>query len=270
MNALRAPKTPPRESTGFDGIRGTGLTKSYGTAVVLDDVWIDLPRGGVTALIGPNGAGKSTLLSIVGRLLQADGGRVSIDGLDVSSTASDVLARKLAVLRQDNHLDIRLTVRDLVTFGRYPHSKGRPTADDLAHVDRALAYLELTDLADRFLDQLSGGQRQRAFVAMVLCQDTDFVLLDEPLNNLDLRHAVAMMQRLRAAARELGRTVVVVLHDLNVASCYADTIVAMREGRIAACGSPAEIMQDSVLESVYGLPVKVHELDGQRIATYYC
>jgi iron complex transport system ATP-binding protein len=269
MTMLKIRPVPTRE-TSTDGIRATGVTKAYGTSVVLDDVTIDLPRGGVTALIGPNGAGKSTLLSVVGRLLRADGGRVTVDGLDVSSTASDVLARKLAVLRQDNHLDIRLTVRDLVTFGRYPHSRGRPGPNDLVHVENALSHLDLTDLADRFLDQLSGGQRQRAFVAMVLCQDTDFVLLDEPLNNLDLRHAITMMQRLRTAARELGRTVVVVLHDLNVASCYADTIVAMREGRIAACGTPEEVITDEVLTDVYALPVKVHDLDGQRIATYYC
>jgi len=251
------------------GIRAEGVTKRYGHTVVVDDVHLDLPLGGVTALIGPNGAGKSTLLSIVGRLLAADGGRVTVAGLDVATTRGDELARRMAVLRQENHLDIRLTVRDLVTFGRYPHSKGRPTAEDLAHVERALDYLDLADLADRFLDQLSGGQRQRAFVAMVLCQDTDVVLLDEPLNNLDLRHAVSMMGRLRDAAGELGRTIVVVVHDINVASCYADTIVAMRDGKVAACGSPAQIMQPHLLEDIYGLPVRVHELDGQLIATYY-
>ena len=255
--------------TDLAGIRAEGVTKRDGRSLVVDDVSLDLPLGGVTALIGPNGAGKSTLLAIIGRLLAADGGRVSVAGLDVSSTPSDQLARRMAVLRQENHLDIRLTVRELVTFGRYPHSKGRPTADDLVHVERALDYLDLGDLADRYLDQLSGGQRQRAFVAMVLCQDTDVVLLDEPLNNLDLCHAVSMMGRLRDAARELGRTVVVVVHDLNVASCYADTIVAMREGRVAACGSPAEIMRPDLLEDIYGLPVRVHELDGQLIATYY-
>ncbi|WP_212723215.1 ABC transporter ATP-binding protein [Nocardioides jishulii] len=247
-----------------------GVTKRYGHTVVVDDVRLDLPTGGVTALIGPNGAGKSTLLSIMGRLLGADEGRVEVAGLDVATTRGDVLARRLAVLRQENRLDIRLTVRDLVAFGRYPHSKGRPTADDLAHVERALDYLDLGDLADRFLDQLSGGQRQRAFVAMVLCQNADVVLLDEPLNNLDLRHGVAMMGRLRDAARELGRTIVVVVHDINVASCYADTIVAMTQGRVVASGTPDEIIQPDLLGSIYGLPVAVHELGGQRIATYYC
>ncbi|WP_110241059.1 ABC transporter ATP-binding protein [Nocardioides gilvus] len=251
------------------GIRAEGVTKSYGRTVVVDDVSIELPVGGLTALIGPNGAGKSTFLSIAARLLAADHGRVSVDGLDVTTTPGDVMARRLAVLRQDNHLEIRLTVRDLVAFGRFPHSKGRPTPEDLVHVEQAMAYLDLEEYADRYLDELSGGQRQRAFVAMVLCQDTDFVLLDEPLNNLDLRHAVAMMRRLRDAARELGRTVVVVVHDINIASCYADTIVAMCDGQVAASGSPAEIMRSELLEQIYGLEVGVHELDGQLIATYY-
>ncbi len=256
-------------ATATSGLRAEGVTKRYGTTVVLDDVDLTLPSGGVTALIGPNGAGKSTLLSIIGRLLAADDGRVSVDGLDVANTPGDELACRLAVLRQDNHLDLRLTVRDLVTFGRYPYCKGRPGPEDLQHVERALDYLSLRSFADRFLDQLSGGQRQRAFVAMVLCQDTDYVLLDEPLNNLDLRHAISMMGRLRDAATELGRTIVVVLHDVNIASCYADAIVAMREGRIRRHGTPEQIMRPDVLEEIYGLPVAVHRLDGQLIATYY-
>ncbi|MBE7323843.1 ATP-binding cassette domain-containing protein [Nocardioides sp. Y6] len=272
MTETVAPPLAPSSTPGGGepAVRVESVSKRYGQTLVVDDVHLELPVGGVTALIGPNGAGKSTLLSIMGRLLSADGGRVSISGLDVATARGDDLARKLAVLRQENRLDIRLTVRDLVTFGRYPHSKGRPGPDDLLHVERALAYLDLSDLADRFLDQLSGGQRQRAFVAMVLCQDTDVVLLDEPLNNLDLRHAVAMMGRLRDAARELGRTIVVVVHDLNIASCYADTIVAMSQGRVVAHGTPTEVIEPELLSGIYGLPVAVNEIDGQRIATYYC
>src|SRR5690606_37798333 len=130
---------------------------------------------GITSIIGPNGAGKSTLLGMISRLLPMDAGTVTVDGLDVTRTPSDVLAQRLAILRQDNHIAARLTVRDLVAFGRYPHSKGRPTVDDRRHIEEALSFLELTELADRFVDELSGGQRQRASVAMVLCQDTDYV-----------------------------------------------------------------------------------------------
>ncbi|MET0267330.1 MAG: ABC transporter ATP-binding protein [Duganella sp.] len=245
------------------------ISKRYADTVVVDDVSLTLPAGGITAIIGPNGAGKSTLLSIISRLLPMSAGQVLVDGIDVASGDSAALARRLAILRQDNHLPMRLTVRDLVAFGRYPHSKGRPTVEDAAHVERALGYLGLDALSGRFLDQLSGGQRQRAFVAMVLCQDTDYVLLDEPLNNLDMRHAVDMMQLLRRAATELGKTVILVLHDINFASCYADRIVAMCDGRVAFHGTPAELIRPDVLRALYQLDIRVHEVDGQRICVYY-
>lgn len=245
------------------------LSKRYADTVVVDNVTLTLPAGGVTAIIGPNGAGKSTLLSMISRLLPMSAGRVLVDGIDVVTGDSAALARRLAILRQDNHLPMRLTVRDLVAFGRFPHTGGRPTVADAAHVERALGYLGLTDLAGRFLDQLSGGQRQRAFVAMVLCQDADYVLLDEPLNNLDMRHAVEMMQLLQRAARELGKTVILVLHDINFASCYADRIVAMKDGKLAYFGTPQELIRPAVLRELYQLDIGVHEVDGQRICIYY-
>ncbi|WP_137173069.1 ABC transporter ATP-binding protein [Massilia sp. HP4] len=245
------------------------ISKRYADTVVVDDVTLTLPAGGVTAIIGPNGAGKSTVLSMISRLLPMSAGRVLVDGIDVVNGDSKELAKRLAILRQDNHLPMRLTVRDLVAFGRYPHTQGRPTVDDAAHVERALGYLGLSDLAGRYLDQLSGGQRQRAFVAMVLCQDTDYVLLDEPLNNLDMRHAVDMMALLRRTSRELGKTVILVLHDINFASCYADRIVAMRGGKVAYHGTPLELIQPEVLRDLYQLDIRVHEIDGQRICVYY-
>jgi iron complex transport system ATP-binding protein len=246
-----------------------GLRKSYGPSVVVDDVDLEIPAGGVTSIIGPNGAGKSTLLGIVSRLLDPDAGVVTVDGLDVATTRGDEIAKRLAVLRQDNHLAVRLTVRDLVRFGRYPWSKGRPTAADAELVERAIGWVELDGLADRFLDEMSGGQRQRAFVAMALCQDTDYVLLDEPLNNLDMRHAVSMMRRLRRAADELGRTVVLVLHDINFASCWSDRIVAMRDGAVVHQGTPDEIMREDVLRDIYGMDIPVQEIGGHRIGVYF-
>ncbi|MGY1637037.1 ABC transporter ATP-binding protein [Geodermatophilus sp. SYSU D00742] len=241
------------------------VCKSYGAARVVDDVSLTIPSGGITSLIGANGAGKSTLLSIVARLLPADSGRVVVDGMDVATTPSAVLARRLAVLRQENAMSVRLTVRELVAFGRFPHSGGRLTAEDRRHVDEAIGYFELGALADRHLDQLSGGQRQRAYVAMVMCQGTDYVLLDEPLNNLDMRHAVQMMRMLRRLADELGRTVVLVVHDVNVASCYSDRIVAMRDGHLIAHGPTDELMTPELLRKVFDVDVEVHELDGRRI-----
>lgn len=246
-----------------------GLSKSYGDKIVVDDVWLKLPAGGITSIVGSNGAGKSTLLSMISRLLPMTAGTVTIDGLDVTRTPSDVLARRLSILRQDNHMTSRLTVRDLVTFGRYPYSKGRPTAEDAGHVERALGFLDLGALADRFLDELSGGQRQRAFVAMVLCQDTDYALFDEPLNNLDMKHAASMMKLLRRAADHFGKTIVLVLHDINFASCYSDYIVAMRDGRVARQGPPAEIIQEDILQDVFDLPVTVQDIEGKRFVLYY-
>ena len=247
-------------------IRVRHVAKSYGRRLVLDDVDLDLPAGGLICLVGANGAGKSTLLSVMARLLGSDAGTVEVGGLDVARTPGDELARVLSVLKQDNHLVIRLTVRDLVGFGRYPHNHGRPTAADDEVVDRTLEWMDLTGLAGCHLDEMSGGQRQRAFVAMVLAQETPYMLLDEPLNNLDMVHAVAMMRRLRDASRELGRTVVVVLHDINMAGAWADRIVALRGGRVVAQGTPEEIMTRRCLSTVFGMDVPVHEVDGRRVA----
>jgi len=246
-----------------------GVTKHYGASCVVDGVSLNLPAGGITSIIGPNGAGKSTLLSMVSRLMAMDAGTVVIDGLDVSTTPSDVLARRLSILRQDNHMTARLTVRDLVSFGRYPYSKGRLSAEDQQHINQALEYLNLVDLADRFLDELSGGQRQRAFVAMVLCQDTDYVLLDEPLNNLDMKHAMGMMKLLRRAADELGKTIVLVLHDINFASWYSDHIVAMKLGKVVGQGTADAMIDPGVLSEIYEMDIKVHEIGGQKIGVYY-
>ncbi|MCL8027461.1 iron ABC transporter ATP-binding protein [Nocardioides bruguierae] len=245
------------------------LTKRYGASTVVHEVTLELARPGVTALIGPNGAGKSTLLSLVGRLADADGGAALVDGMDVATTRSRDLAKRLAILRQEHHLEARLSVRDLVGFGRFPHSRGRPGPEDEAVVADVLTRLSLDDLADRYLDELSGGQRQRAFIAMALAQDTEYLLLDEPLNNLDLAHAVAIMRLLRTAADELGKRVVVVLHDINFASRWSDEIVALADGRVVAQGPPADVIRPEVLEDLYGVPVSVHEVDGHRVAVYY-
>jgi iron complex transport system ATP-binding protein len=250
-------------------IETRALSKSYGETLVVDGVDLRIAARGVTSIVGPNGAGKSTLLSMISRLLPMSAGTVTVDGLDVTATPGAEMARRMAILRQDNHMTLRLTVRELVAFGRFPHTRGRLTSDDGAHVERALAYLRLEPLAGRFLDELSGGQRQRAFVAMVLCQDTDYVLLDEPLNSLDMHHAVGMMQLLRRAADELGKTVVLVLHDLNFASCYSDVIVAMKQGRVAGQGTVEQMIRADVLGELYDVPVKVNEIGGQRIAVYY-
>ena len=245
------------------------VVKTYSSEVAIGPVDLKIPAGGVTALVGPNGAGKSTMLTMIGRLLGLDEGAIEVAGYDVSSTRSKDLAKIVSILRQENHFVTRLTVRQLVAFGRFPHSKGRFTPQDEVIINRSIAFLDLADLEHRYLDQLSGGQRQRAYVAMVLCQDTDYVLLDEPLNNLDMRHSVHMMKHLRKAADELGLTVVIVLHDINFAGHYADHICAMKEGRVVEFGSPEEIMVDEVLTRLFDTQVTCIDGPNGRLAVYY-
>lgn len=245
------------------------VRKSYGDEVEIGPVTLEIPTGGITALVGPNGAGKSTLLTMIGRLLGIDEGAIEVAGYDVASTASKDLAKIVSILRQENHFTARLTVRQLVGFGRFPHSRGRLTAVDEEAISRSIDFLDLGDLETRYLDQLSGGQRQRAYVAMVLAQDTEHVLLDEPLNNLDMRHSVQMMQHLRRAAEELGRTIVLVIRDINFAGHYADHICAVKDGKVVEFGTPGQIMTDDVLSRVFDTPVQVIDGPHGPLAVYY-
>jgi iron complex transport system ATP-binding protein len=247
------------------------LSHAYldGTPKVLDDVEVTFPPGQVTALVGSNGAGKSTLLSAMGRLLTPKAGSVLLDGVDIAKAPPTTVAKRMAVLRQDNRISARLTVVDLIRFGRFPYSAGRLTPQDHSVVEQALDYVDMTAMRDCFLDELSGGQRQRAYIAMILAQDTDYVLLDEPLNNLDMRHAAAIMQLLRRTADDLERTVIVVLHDINVASSYCDRIVGMRDGRIVVDGTPAHVMRTDVLAEVFDMQIPVHDIDGHRLALHW-
>ena len=246
-----------------------GLSKSFGKKPVVENVTLQIQPRAITSFIGPNGAGKSTLLSMVSRLLDADTGEVFLDQTDVKRMKSDAFAKRVAILKQANHLNIRLTVRELVSFGRYPYSKGRLNAEDEKFVDQALEYMNLTDLQDKFLDELSGGQKQRAFISMVIAQDTEYILLDEPLNNLDMKHSVQIMKILRKLVDELGKTVVIVLHDINFASVYSDRIVALKDGRLVKDGTTKEIINSEALRDVYDMHIPVQEQDGCRICVYF-
>lgn len=236
---------------------------------VLDDVCINLPAGEVTALVGPNGAGKSTLLAAMARLLTPTSGRVLLDGVNVATAPARDIAQRIAILRQENSLTARLTVVDLVSFGRFPHSGGKLSHHDHNVVKQCLAYLQLDQLQDRYVDELSGGQRQRVFIAMVLAQETNYVLLDEPLNNLDMRHSANMMALLRNVCDELGRTVVLVLHDINIAASYCDRIVGLRDGAVVVNGPAGEVMHQATLEAVFGTQITVHDVAGQRVALHW-
>ena len=233
--------------------------KSYGE-VKIGPVTLDIPKAGITSLIGPNGAGKSTTLLMIGRLLRMDGGQIEVAGRDVSLTKSADLAKVLTILRQENHFVTRLTVRQLVGFGRFPHSKGRLSREDEGIISKYIDFLEMRELENRYLDELSGGQRQRAYVAMILCQETEYVLLDEPLNNLDVARSVQMMEHLRRAAQEFGRTILTVMHDINFAAKYSDRICAMKDGAVAAFGTVEEIMDGALLSEIF--ETKIDIMDG--------
>lgn len=250
-------------------IQVKSLSKFYGKKAVVEDVTVDIHPGKITSFIGPNGAGKSTLLSMVSRLLDADTGEVLLNTSNVRKMKSNDFAKSVSILKQSNYMNVRLTIRELVSFGRFPYSRGRLTEGDEQIVDQSLAYMHLTELQHRFLDELSGGQRQRAFIAMVIAQDTQYILLDEPLNNLDMKHSVQIMKILRRLVDELGKTVVIVLHDINFASVYSDWIVAMKDGKVVKNGPTEEIIQSEALSEIYDMDIPIQEVNNCRICVYF-
>jgi iron complex transport system ATP-binding protein len=250
-------------------IQVQALSKFYGKKKVVEDVTVSIQRGKITSFIGPNGAGKSTLLSMVSRLLDADTGEVLIDQTNIKKMKSNDFSKIVSILKQSNYMNVRLTIRELVSFGRFPYSKGRLTAEDEEMVDQAIEYMALKDMEDRYLDELSGGQKQRAFIAMVIAQDTEYILLDEPLNNLDMKHSVQIMKILRRLVDELGKTVIIVLHDINFASVYSDRIVALKDGKVVKDGPTNEIIQSKALKEIYDMDIPIQEMNNCRICVYF-
>lgn len=245
------------------------LTKFYGKKAVVENVSVNIHPGKITSFIGPNGAGKSTLLSMVSRLIDADTGEVLVNKENAKKMKSNEFSKRVSILKQSNFMNARLTIRELVSFGRYPHSRGRLNAEDLRIIDQSLEYMDLMDMQERYLDELSGGQRQRAFIAMVIAQDTDYILLDEPLNNLDMKHSVQIMKILRRLVDELGKTVVIVLHDINFASVYSDRIVALKDGRIVKDGPTNDIINSDSLKEIYDMDIPIKQLSNCRICVYF-
>jgi len=245
------------------------VSKKYGDRLVVNNVSFDIEKGKITSLIGPNGAGKSTVLSMISRLSLKDAGEILIDGKEISKTQTSELAKMLSILKQSNHINVRLTVRELVSFGRFPYSKGKLTKEDWRFVGEAIHYMDLEPIQELFLDQLSGGQQQRAYIAMTIAQDTDYILLDEPLNNLDMKHAVQIMKVLRRLTDELGKTVVIVIHDINFASCYSDYIIALKDGNLAHYGATNQIMDSKVLANLYEMDISIQDINDHKICVYY-
>lgn len=246
-----------------------GVSKIYGNTKVVEDINLTIEKGTITSFIGPNGAGKSTLISMISRLIAQDDGEITIDGKNISSANHKDLAKKISILKQSNNVNLRLTIRELVSFGRFPYSQGRLKKEDWEKVDEAIRYMELEEIQDKYLDELSGGQRQRAHIAMVIAQDTEYILLDEPLNNLDMRHSVQIMQTLRRLVDELGKTIIIVIHDINFASCYSDHIVALKDGKIVKHGRACDVIDECVLKNIYDMDISIQNINNQRICVYY-
>ncbi len=245
------------------------IYKSYQDFEVLKDINLAIKEGKITALIGSNGAGKSTLLSVVSRLTTQNQGEIWIDGENMFKMSSEAIAKKLAILKQTNHISMRVTVRELITFGRFPHSKGRLKDEDIKMIEMAIDYMKLRDIEHKSIDKLSGGQRQRAYIAMVMAQDTPYILLDEPLNNLDMKHAVEMMSMLEKMVKELGKTIVVVMHDINFAAAFADHIIAMKDGEILAEGNTNDMVEKDILDRTFDHDFCIAGYNGRKVCLYY-
>lgn len=235
------------------------LTIAYEDRPIVDGLSLSIPNGLITALIGANGSGKSTILKTMARLMKAQKGSVYLDGKSIESMPTKQVAQQLAILPQHPTAPDGLTVSELVSFGRYPHQKGIGTLskEDKRMIAMALEMTALTEFADRPLDQMSGGQRQRAWIAMALAQGTDILFLDEPTTYLDMAHQLEVLQLLRRLNKEEGKTIVMVVHDLNHASQYADHVIAIKNGAVVCQGRPSEVITYGMIHEVFGIEADV-------------
>lgn len=245
------------------------LQHKIGNTTILKNINLTIQDGGITALIGANGAGKSTLLSLIARLQEIQQGEIHLDNYNIAHTPSRIIAQELAILTQDNTIHSRISVRELLMFGRYPHHQGRITLEDENIIEIALQRFDLERISHRYLSELSGGQRQRALIAMIFCQQTKYILLDEPLNNLDMFHARELMRLLRQLTDELKLTTIMVVHDINFVAAYADTIIAMKDGEMQMIGTPKEIISTENLKKIFNLDAKVIECQDKSFILYH-
>lgn len=235
------------------------LTLAYERSTIISGLNLAIPKGKITVLVGPNGCGKSTLLKGIGRLLKPKAGVVYLDSDSIFKLPTKTVAKQLGLLPQGPRAPEGLTVRELVAQGRYPYQSWLQqwSKEDEQQVEAALAITELQALADRPVDSLSGGQRQRTWIAMTLAQDTRILLLDEPTTFLDLAHQMEVLDLLYDLNQQKGRTVVMVLHELNQASRYGDQLIAMKAGEIYAQGKPEEVMTEALVQEVFGLACRI-------------
>lgn len=245
------------------------LKKRYDGKEIVKGVDLEIPQGKVLSMIGPNGAGKSTVMKMISRLIEHDDGLIEFDDRPLHRWKSKELSKRLAILTQNNNIQMKLTVRELVSFGRFPYSGSHLNSEDEKIITQAIEYMELTPLENHFIDELSGGQRQRAFIAMVIAQDTDYILLDEPTNNLDIYHSNNLMKMVRRLCDELGKTVILVLHEINYAAFYSDYICAFVDGKVASFGTVEEVMTRENLKNIYNVDFEIIEVEGKPLSIYY-
>ncbi|MFQ6342671.1 ABC transporter ATP-binding protein [Campylobacter sp. VTCC 70190] len=250
-------------------IKLQNISKFYDNKAIISGLNIHFAKGKITSIIGANGAGKSTLLALASRLIKPSSGEIFIDKLNIKSYKERDLAQKISILKQQNHINLRLKVEELVAFGRFPHSQGRLDTKDKSKINEALEYMGLSALKNEFLDTLSGGQKQRAFIAMIIAQDTEFIMFDEPLNNLDMKHSVQIMQLMRNLVTDFNKSIAVILHDINFASIYSDEIIALKDGKLLKQGLKDEIINEKTLKQIYDMDIPVSQIDGKKICIYF-
>ncbi len=249
-------QTNPNTTLTFTG---KDLHLSYGGPMIVEGLTVTIPTQEITAIIGPNGCGKSTLLKALARILIPEQGKVEVNEADIHSQSTKEIARQIGLLPQNPRSPDGITVSDLIQRGRYPHQGifRQWSRDDESSVNKALTLTGLTNFSDRPIDELSGGQRQRVWIAMLLAQETPIMLLDEPTTHLDITHQIEVLDLLKELTEENNRTIVMVLHDINLAVRYADNLIAMRDGKIKTAGEPHNVVTAQMIHNVFSIHAQI-------------
>lgn len=250
-------------------IKIDSVSKKYGQNTVLKGINISIPKGKVISLIGPNGAGKSTLLSLIARLEKMEQGEIYIDDKTLHNYSLKEFSKKISFLKQNNVFDLKLKVSELIAFGRFPYSQGDLTSKDKQKIEEAIALMGLEHIKESYIDEISGGQRQLVFLAMIVAQDTEYILLDEPLNNLDMKHALNMMQTIVRLSKEFGKTIIVVIHDINFAANYSDYIIGLKNGEIICNDKTENVINQEVLKELFGIDFRITHDRKTLLCNYY-